>query len=169
MEKDQLTQLYERYGEETYWYSLSLTKNREQAQELVSDAFFRLMTALDELAEEQVKFWLLRLIKNRFYDQQRYQNRWQKWFRLNGDKTDSSPATPLETLLADETKQQLYRGIEQLSANDRELLLLHYFNDWPVTDIASFLDLTYPQAKTRLYRARKRLKEVLEHDGFTEI
>ena len=169
MEKDQLTQLYERYGEETYWYSLSLTKNREQAQELVSDAFFRLMTALDELAEEQVKFWLLRLIKNRFYDQQRYQNRWQKWFRLNGDKTDSSPATPLETLLADETKQQLYRGIEQLSANDRELLLLHYFNDWTVTDIASFLDLTYPQAKTRLYRARKRLKEVLEHDGFTEI
>lgn len=75
--------------------------------------------------------------------------------------------TPLQDLLAKEVKQELMAAIQQLPEADGELVLLHYFLEWSLADIAVLKDMTYSQTKNRLYRIRKSLKEALgdETDG----
>lgn len=74
----ELALLYQKYYQECLIYGVSLTGDRHQAEELVSEAFYQLLSALGTLKEEQVKYWLFRVIKHRFIDAQRRGTRWRK-------------------------------------------------------------------------------------------
>ncbi|MCU7357026.1 RNA polymerase sigma factor [Enterococcus dispar] len=51
-----------------------------------------------------------------------------------------------------------------LSAPERELLYLFYFLDWPTKEIAAFTNLSLGQVKIKMYRSRKKLKEILQDE-----
>ena len=167
MAQQNLGVLFEVYGEACLWYAFSLTKNRYDAEELVSEAFLALLTALPFLEEDGIKFWLFRVIRNRFLDKQRKQSRWQRWFSTQ--TVEKSVATPLEEVIKDEHYQALYRAIETLRPEDQELIFLHYFADQSLQELALLFDMSYSQTKNRLFRGRQKLKEVLGHEEFPEI
>ena len=158
-----LALLYQRYYQECLIYALSLSRDRYQAEELVSEAFYQLLLALDSLQEEQVKFWLFRVIKHRFIDAQRRKERWRKWHLLHRG-SGVSDETPLKDLLSGEERQELLSVLEKLPPEERELILLHYFLDWSLDDIAVLKEMTYGQTKNRLYRIRKSLKGALTNE-----
>ena len=69
------------------------------------------------------------------------------------------PITHLESL---EESQQVRTAMNQLRARDREILFLKYSNDWKCKAIATHLGVSESTVKTRLLRARKRLRECLQ-------
>ena len=80
MERDRLEQLYQVYTRDTLIYAKILTKNHYDAESLVSDTFFQL--SLQTSLPQEIKFWLLRVIKNRYLDQIRKRQRWS-WRSLD--------------------------------------------------------------------------------------
>ena len=160
MEQDELAKLYQAYGKGMILYAWSLTKQQSDAESLVSDAFYRL--SLQEEAPRDIKFWLFRVIKNGFIDQQRRKKRWQ--FSLLNQETKSLQQQPDERIIEQERHQALYASIEKLTPPYKEVLVLFYFLEWSIQEISNFLNLSNGQTRTILYRGRKKLKEDLSHD-----
>lgn len=131
-----------------------------EAENLVSDAFFQL--SCQKNPPPAIKFWLFRVVKNHFIDQQRKKKRWG-WVPFSSQQSDEN-LNPSEQLLQKENRQQLHQAIEQLEAPYQEVLILFYFIDWPVQVIAEYLNYSNGQVRTLLYRGRKKLKEALSDE-----
>ncbi|EOT38992.1 MULTISPECIES: RNA polymerase sigma factor [Enterococcus] len=164
--KPELAILYEQYAKECWLYAFSLTKDAALAEDLVSEAFYQLVKSLDNLTKDMIKFWLLRVIKNRYLDEQRQKKRWQmtSFEQAKSQVILNSSASPLEQLLHSEKKNRLYQALYLLSAPERELLYLFYFLDWPTKEIATFTNLSLGQVKIKMYRSRQKLKEILQDE-----
>lgn len=156
-EERQLEKLYTLYVQEVTLYAQVLTQDRGEAESLVSDAFFKL--SLQKTFPPEAKFWLLRVIKNQFIDQQRRQKRWG-WQTLE-KFIFPVKETPESVLFQSETYAELYQSIEKLNSPYQEVIIFFYFLDWSVAEIGEFMQLNSGQVRTILYRARKQLKEVI--------
>lgn len=66
-------------------------------------------------------------------------------------------------------KQQLLRLIDQLSDEHREVLRLTYFEDLSVKEVADLLGISENTVKTRMFYARKRMAQLLDKAGITNV
>ena len=74
----------------------------------------------------------------------------------------SPEASPHETLELRETKSSVWKAIAALSEAERAVVLLYYMGEHSQAAIAEFLNITTNAVKTRLYAARKRLRNYME-------
>ncbi len=73
---------------------------------------------------------------------------------------------PGERTAAPRDAAALYRALERLPAADRELLTLHCFARLSGAELADTLHMTPPRCARRLRRARTRLRQKMEEDGY---
>ena len=161
MHSDILEELYRQYYGAALLYVLSLCRDRVLAEEIVHDAFVKAYLSLPDDAPS-FPFWLMKVCRNLWYDHAR---------RLKFLSSESPPeqidsVTPETLLLQKEETAALWRAIGRLDASDRELLVLHYFAARPVAELAALLGLSHPAARQRLHRARGKLRQILEEDGY---
>lgn len=69
-------------------------------------------------------------------------------------------------LLQREDAAALYRALERLPDADRELLTLHCFARLTAAELADTLHMTPAAVRQRLHRARTRLRQNMEEDGY---
>ena len=67
-----------------------------------------------------------------------------------------------EKVIEDEEYRALYRAIALLKDNYREVILLYYFDELSVSEIAGITEQSVQNVKVLMYRARMKLKEILE-------
>lgn len=161
MREDLLAELYGKYYHRAYLYALSLCGEKSWAEDIASEAFEKAMLTLED-GGEGFLYWLLRVCRNLFLDEVRRRKRrplaeWQE---------PAVPEDALASVLQKEETLRLYRAIEALPKQYRELLVLFYFGGIPLKQAAAFLGLPYGAAKTAICRARARLKKELEADGY---
>lgn len=159
MKNDQLEQVYISYHRELYIYSLSLCRNHHQAQDLSSETFYKALLSLDEEVPH-IKYWLFRVCRNLFLDDARRSRKYQ-----DGEHMDfvlDTGMTPLDTLVDNDERKQLYRQVLELRPSYRELIVLYYYCGFSLKEIAHTLEMTEGTARTILFRARKKLKSALE-------
>lgn len=77
------------------------------------------------------------------------------------DVTDS----PEEALLMKEAADELHHSLQRLPEEFREVLILRYILDLPLQDVAQLLDIPEGTAKSRVFKARNHLREVLSRSG----
>lgn len=161
-DKDILELLYSRYYNEARLYCLALCGNRETAEDLVADAFVKAYLSLPDDVPS-FRYWLFRVCKNLWIDLLRKEKR-------RVDSTyESLPAdfnTPETEALKTEQRKILREAIESLEQSDREILLLHYFFDMPLYEIAKMQSKSYDATRQRLTRLRQTLKKRLEEQGY---
>lgn len=111
--------------------------------------------------------WLVSMAFHRCRDHQRsLRRRWAHWLRY-ADRSlapsNQSPSTH-HTNLPTETAawQQLQHAMQQLSASDRELLVMLYLEAWSLQQLADHLGISIATLQVRLHRARSRLKHHIE-------
>lgn len=89
-----------------------------------------------------------------------------------GEKDEQSPEAQArpdpgphgeESLVAAQRRAALQQAIQRLPAKLKEALLLTYFEDLSQQEAADILGVTVKTIETRIYRARQRLAELLEH------
>lgn len=78
------------------------------------------------------------------------------------NKETAASFDPMIRLESLEESQQVRTAMNQLRTRDREILFLKYSNDWNCKTIATHLGVSESTVKTRLLRARKRLRECLQ-------
>lgn len=161
MKKKALEIVYEKYSHEVYLYAFSLCKDHYLAQDLVSDTFFKALLSIKD-DNIYIKYWLFKVCKNLWLDNLKY----RKHFSNNPLDTFkvSTEDNPLSRLLIDEQKINLYMAILKLPPSSMEVVILFYFCNMSLKDIAENLNMNPGAARTLLFRARQKLKTLLEEE-----
>lgn len=164
MDRDVLEQLYSRYYKSAFLYTLSLCDDRYLADDIVAEAFVKLYLSLSSEGSS-FQYLLLRVCKNLWLDSLRRKKRESPCEKDRLEEI-ANEETPEDRLIQNENLSVLYRCMRQLPASEREVLILHYFSNMRLKEIAPLLNLTPGNVKTRMFGARQNLKKILEENGY---
>ncbi|MFC5404940.1 sigma-70 family RNA polymerase sigma factor [Cohnella soli] len=162
--------LMERYGDELTRTAYLLTRDRQAAEEATMDAFVQAFGRIRQLKHpDKLKNWLLRIVVNRCRMKMRTWN-WRRVFPFaDVDRLSGATATDPENLLLEEWRnERLSEAILRLDYKYREPIVLHYFNEMTVSEIAEQTFEKENTIKSRLARARAKLKSLLEEEDGNE-
>lgn len=157
MKNEALERLFKKYYNEAKLYVAALCHDESLAEDIVSESFYKAFTRIDE-EKESFKFWLFKVCRNAYFD---YLKRTKKLSAVY----DNMPANDVdlaEKVIVDEEYRSLYRAIALLKDNYREVILLYYFDELSVSEIAGITEQSVQNVKVLMYRARMKLKEILE-------
>jgi RNA polymerase sigma-70 factor (ECF subfamily) len=141
--------------------------NAEDARDLSQEAFVKAYQARDRFDPDRPFYpWLYRIIKNHCLN---FVKRGMKsttplYYDDNPDreKFAGPQATPLEELEQDERIRMVRAAVNMLSEDHREIILLKNFRGHSYQEIADILEIPIGTVMSRLYYARKALKEIIE-------
>jgi RNA polymerase sigma factor (sigma-70 family) len=165
--------LVERYQHLVYTLALRLLANNEDAEEAAQDAFIKAYQALHTYnATSKFSTWLYTITRNTCISRVRT-NR-QHLVNKDNEQLANIAGHTDSTMLQQETnarKTMLNKAIAMLPIDESQVITLFYIHEQSLEEIGHILDITNSNAKVRLYRARKKLKEILDNhfsNEFTE-
>lgn len=163
MQKNILKCLYEKYYHMLFLYALSLTKHKEDAQELVQETFVKAFLSFDD-TQSDIKNWLYKVLKHLFIDMYR------KKVKLIGEDKyhlewveDSYNA--MQSYVKGENKKWLYIQIYSLPTKERDAILLKILWNMKDEEIANHLKISVDNVRTLRYRAKQKLKAIARKEG----
>src|SRR5665213_116516 len=141
--------------EAAYRTALAILGNPDEANDAVQEAAVKAWRKLNQLHEgKPARPWFLAIVANQCRSERRA--RWWSVIRLpQVDSIEHDPQT--ETVDID-------RALAKLPREDRLALFLHFYLDLPMEEVGAVLGLSAGGAKTRVYRAAKKLRPGLEMD-----
>src|SRR6478735_1708980 len=164
-------ELVRRYDRNVFRIALHITQNREDAEDVVQDAFLKAYQNLANF-QEQSKFytWLVRIAVNEALMRLR-RRRPERMVSLDEDiktEEDSMPReiadwspNPEQQYTQAELKDILTRTIQGLPSSFRTVFVLRDVEGLSTEETAEALNLSIPAVKSRLLRARLQLRERL--------
>lgn len=157
MKNEALERLYKKYYNEAMLYVYSFCRNRALAEDIVAEAFFRAFRRIDE-EKDSFKYWLFKVCRNCYFDHLRKTKHTEQVDDLEiGNDEDL-----VEDLIQNEEYIALYNAISLLKGNYQEVIRLFYFDGLSVREISGITDMSEDNVKVLLYRARIKLKEIME-------
>jgi RNA polymerase sigma-70 factor (ECF subfamily) len=162
-DRDAFGHLVARYGDDLVAYLARLTGSRERAEDLAQEAFLRLYRTVPRYRERgRLAALLYRIATNLLRSEERRDRRWRT-LRPALDVHGERPAAPgaPQRLLQAELRRRLAAALAGLPLKLRAPLVLYEIEDWPQREIARALDCREGTVKSRLHRARARLREEL--------
>ncbi len=153
--------LYERHAEAVRSYALRRS-NSEMADEVTAQVFLVAWRRRSDVPEDALP-WLLGVARRVLADQRRAAARRNRLGQRLGSTAVEEPA---DVVTHD---RGLAAALGQLSARDREVLLLRYWEDLEPEQIARALGCSRTAAAVRLHRARRRLARELNRDGAEHV
>ena len=165
----ELVRLYEK---KVYALTLRMCKNPDDAAEAAQEAFLAAWQGLKFFrGEASFSTWLYRLASNACVDLLRKEQRHRAAAgpSLNDEDTymdvADDAATPQELAERSELREQIEEGLQSLSPEHREVLILRELHQLSYDEIAQTLDLDTGTVKSRISRGRKALRNFLLQSG----
>lgn len=149
MTKKQYEDEVERLAPSLRRIAYSIVRNEHDAQDAVQQALLAVWARRECVEFARLKPYLTRAVMNACRDIQRAR---QKAIPMK--EMSEMSYQPPDGVLAD--------AVERLPEELRLPLLLHYMEGYKLAEIAGALGQSLPQVTSRLFRARKRLKRMLE-------
>jgi len=154
--------LMERYRRQAYGIALGLCGNHDDAMDAVQKAFIRIHRSLARFRLGEPFFpWLYRIVRNQSLNQRRDESRHHGDVPLEWVRTPATVPSPLEAAEADDLRKRLWRSIQGLSGELREVFMLYHFQGLKYREIAVTLDIPLGTVMSRLHAARRQLRRGL--------
>ncbi|WP_243299585.1 sigma-70 family RNA polymerase sigma factor [Bacillus litorisediminis] len=165
-----IEQLMELYAEKVYLLAYSFVKDRGLAEDISQEVFLKAYKYLGRFrGEASLKSWIYRITVNTSKDFLKKKSLKQlllkSSFLENFKRTESTESSFLKA----DRNEQLLQTIINLPMKYREVIVLHYFYDVKINELAETLELNSNTVKTRLSRGRdilKRRMQAMEGDEF---
>jgi len=164
-EHEQFEQLMQPHLHKLYKLAYRFTGQQADAEDLVQDVVVKLYPRLPEMQKiEQLGPWLARVLYRHFVD--RVRSRQRSPLHLVDDEAELSEhkdevAEPAEKVEATLLQKRLQTALNQLNEDQRALVILHDVEGYTLNEIHSMHDVSIGTLKSRLNRARGRLRELL--------
>jgi len=167
--------LTNRYAAKVYRLARHITKNDQDAEDVLQDAFLKAYSRLGQFqGESKFYTWLVRIAVNESLMRIRRRDRRPTVSldqEIEGDdgaftrEMPSEAPTPEETFSREELRQILEEAIDSLAENYRTVFVLRDIDGLSTEESAKALNLTSSAVKSRLLRARTQLREKLRRRG----
>jgi len=148
---NQAEKVIRQYADMIYRIALHNLKNTSDAEDIFQDVCLTLMTKNAPLFDDvHIKNWLIRVTINKCKNFRK--SHWQS----KTEALDSSRENP-ET-----TPNLISELVYSLPQKYRNIIYLYYYEEYTVAEIAEILGENKNTVNSKLQRARKKLKEILE-------
>jgi len=156
--------LYHRYLSPIYGLALRKLRDRTQAEEVVQEAFTSVWRSAESYRPERGSAggWIYTVARNAVVDRLRRNGRVETVSEL--PDLPSAESGPYEQAERSDTAWRVHRALEELNANEREVIELAYWSGLSQSEVAAYLGQPLGTVKTRTRNALARLAEVLEGD-----
>lgn len=143
------------------------TRNQDEQRELLQQVFIEAYRSLPRYRPEAPFIhWLRRIASRVGYRYWKIQNRERRRTVPMEEWHERTMAVAPEQQQPSEATEHLFLLLEQLPTRERVVLTMMYFEDYDVRTIAGHLGWTQSLVKVCAFRARKRLKKMLEEAGY---
>lgn len=150
--------IYREYHEKILNYIKFKVNNFDDAEDICSEVFIKVQKNLDKYKEEKasVARWIYVITGNTIID---YYRKHRMAEELDEELPDGSDLE--NEMLAKETLSALARALNELSEEERTVIVLHYYEGLKLTDIEKRTGMSYGQVKLRHNSALKLLKKLM--------
>jgi RNA polymerase sigma-70 factor (ECF subfamily) len=162
-------QLYRRYSGRVYSLCLRILKNDSEAEDLTQEAFLLLFRKINTFrGEARFSTWLHRLTTNLVLMRLRKKRYPEVSLDATLEPAEEDSRPPIEPggpdlrLSGVVDHMNLSRAIEQLPDGYKEMFILHDVEGYEHHEIAAILGCSSGNSKSQLYKARLRLRELLQ-------
>jgi RNA polymerase sigma-70 factor (ECF subfamily) len=142
-----------------------LLADPDEADDVAQEIFLRFLRQ-HRLGGDRIAWgpWLTRVTVNACRDRRR--SGWWKWWRQRHQEFEeadlpSHGLTPEQEVLGRETRQNVWRSFQQLSARQQEVFALRHIEEWSTEEVAEILGLSSGSIKRHLYRAVHQMRKTL--------
>ena len=168
MKVTELEKCIELYGKDIYAFCRQLTYSRQEADELYQDTFLKVMELLYKIKmEDNPKSYILSIALRLWKNSKRKYARRRQIADMESlteeEQGIGEDAYSLEDeVVARERAREVRHAVRELADKYRMPVYLYYMEELSIPDIAGVLKIPKGTVKSRLYQARKLLRERLE-------
>ncbi len=171
-DKSVFDELYSLTCSKAYFIAMQICGDEHEAEDIVQDSYITALSKISTLEKtESFMSWFNRIIANRSKDFLKkkkprvFNDDEEKAFSvIADDKTEFSPEDSVDR---DELRSAVMDAIKELGAEKRACVLMKYFEDMSVNEIADSMEVPVSTIKNRLFNARRELKNLFERRGIT--
>ncbi len=166
VEEATLEALVSQYASALYRVAYSVLRNAADAEDAVQETFLRVLRhrdTLDEVRDQRV--WLIRIVWNIVLDRKR-----RAKTRPETDDVDelarvlpSAGLSAEQFAAAAQHHAHVLSCVDKLPTKERQVLMLSAFEELSSVEIAGVLGITESSVRSRLFRARNLMAEMLDH------
>lgn len=156
--------LYERHFQAVYRFLFSLCSNADTAEELTQETFCQALRQLDSFRGEcSPQVWLCAIAKRLWYKELERRRRTVPVEEEVLARTPG-PSDPEAETQAREERMALYRAMQALDGETREVIHLRLAGEFSFRDIGEIMGRSEAWARVRFYRGKVRLAQLLGGD-----
>jgi RNA polymerase sigma-70 factor (ECF subfamily) len=167
-DKDAFCVLIEKYKKVMFGTAYLMTHDRSLAEDAVQEAIIQAWKHLPSLRlSVSLKAWLVRIVVNEINQQRRKKHISTvplEYAREIADDCDDAETV----MIRNEEHQYLRQALEMLPSEQKEAVILWYFSDLTIPEVAAVMGEREGTIKSRLNRALNRLGEILHKDKTLE-
>lgn len=159
--------IYHQYANKLFHYIYGIVREAQPTEDAFQETFLRIAKNIDKVVDvesKQTKNYLYTIANHealRQHDKRkREKDVTQAWD--DGVISNEEWRRTSEVLSTIELKENMSECISRLSESDANIIILKYEYDLPDADISKMLQIQENAVRQRLFRARKRLAEIIE-------
>ena len=153
--------LYEQHAQKVYRYLYALTHDADTAEELTQETFYQAMKSMHTFRGDCTpQVWLCAIAKRQWY---RELERRKRTAELDEGhlSTLAAPDDPAAEVQQRDERLNLYRAMQQLPPETREVLYLRLTGGFSFREIGDILRHTETWARVRFYRGKEQLVKIM--------
>ena len=156
-----IEEIYKEYSNTLYKYLLYLTKNEDVAEDLTQETFAIAVKEINKFKGDcKVSVWLCQIAKHLWYKKIK-KDKHISFEELSeeieyGEKVE-------DIVFKDEEKMQFFKNMQKLDELSREVIYLRMNGNLSFIEIAEILGKTPNWARVTFYRAKQKIREVMEN------
>lgn len=159
-EKVNFEEIYKAYFQDVYLYTKSLTLDKDVADEITQEAFFKALKAIDTFdGSKDIRAWLFTIAKNTYYSHYKKSKR-----QIDTDVVEESNMEVqfVKHLMNEEDAFTVHQFLHTMKEPYKEVFSLRTFGELPFEKIGQLFGKSAGWARVTFYRARKQIIEYME-------
>jgi len=165
-DRSSFDKLYEKYKDLALRTAYLICRKKEDSEDILQETFVICHLHIGELKKEsEFKSWMLRILVRESYRILREKQRDIPDDEVNIRLSGQTVPDILDQELALERKMTILQALNKLSPNHRLVVILYYYDELTVKEIARMTGCLEGTVKSRLFFARRKLRAILEKEA----
>jgi len=162
----QFQQDYEKHSDSIFKYIYYLVGNKELAEDLTQETFFKAYQYLHTYRKEaNILTWLRKIARNLVYDHFRRKRIFQFIPFFQKDCLQDEALLPEEFLLKGEIFLAVFQALFKIKLEYREAIILRYIEELSVKEVSDLLGWSEAKVKNNTTRGLRAVRKILGEEG----
>lgn len=152
-----MEQIYEMYFEDVYRYILSISKNKNIAEDITSETFLKAIKNIDKFdGKKDIRAWLFTIAKNTYYTSVKR----EKIYTEETEKAEEFDF--VDNIISKEQAMNIHKHLHKLKEPYKEVFMLRIFGELSFKEISEIFNKSESFARVTFHRAKNQIINLME-------